>query len=578
MPTIPGNIQENALPGVRVRPDNSILEAAQLGAQPGEEAQKAVKEEAARVDNSVATEAMSHLVDLKNNILHGPDGAYSKLGKNAVDLEGTYLPAWQAGAQKVLDGLTANQKAMLSPVLSEQTRDLKGTLAVHEDQQRQKYFLDSSEAAIQSLQADTLANYKTNPAKVDENLKAQVSEVAKQAKWMGWSPERTQLEAQKVADANHLGIIQDLIQHDDYPRAQAYFNEKAKSGQLSKASQEAILPHLQNAQVISLGTQLWGKYQGFKLADGTPDVGRMLADIQKQPGLTDEQKIKVESFIHGKAGEQRVILAQKEQATDEQFKNAAVEAKKNGVPLEKALLFVPNFSKDPSDQAQKEDTLRKLYAPPADSDKAAHYQLWEGIQNGRVTAADLDQAKSQGLINPSDWFSLRQQLFETTAKGTNIPLKSAYEQIKTMADGSVDKKKIPDFMDYMIRQGQGKDPSEVLKMAQDELKKPHWWGGTRAWETHLKQEQDANMAWGTLYQDLGKDQVGALGEAVMRQNKTDRYSPEDLKPILEKFGGYDAFKKGTPANDAVLWLKAQGWPVVPENIQWAIAQRQAGTK
>lgn len=166
---------------------------------------------------------------------------------------------------------------------------------------------------------------------------------------------------------------------------------------------------------------LWDSMTGgnaFRMADGNWDLGAMQETVMALEKPQDHKE-KLWDYIRARADEDRVIRARAADAADRGFANEVLAAQKRGAGLDEALKLTGRFSSDAYDQAQKTEVVKKLYAPPTNSDPRAYINLWESIQDGGATKKEIDGALNVGHINAKDWEQLRKDFYRQQTEGSS---------------------------------------------------------------------------------------------------------------------------------------------------------------
>jgi hypothetical protein len=335
---------------------------------------------------------------------------------------------------------------------------------------------------------------------------------------------------------------------------------------------DRIESKLKSNQLLDDGLRTWQEFKDLRLSDGSPDEAKAEAKIMARTDIATEQKLKLVQAYKGFAAEDVKNRAAQDAARDRTFLNGIVKAKSEGVPMSEVLRQASGYSKDPYQQSLREETIKKLYAPPTESDHAVHNKLWTEVQEGRGSIAAIDAAYGQGKLSPQNWESLRQGQYKVTANGSDPEHKAAWDRIGILADekyGS-DKKSKEQFL-FVMHQKSGKlSAPELINLATDQLKKDPstgWFSFTqdRKWGAELQKVDASNSAFGKLYEDVGQDEITAIGRGALFSGKKS-WGPADVDSFANAFGGYNAIKKGTPVNNAIQSIVRRNGLVTVKNI------------
>lgn len=504
-------------------------------------------------------------------------------GKDALAAPSFALNQWTEGVDKILKGAEANPDVLRAAQATAASRGaaLETSVKQHVSGEIETYENQQTSDGLKASQNIAVLN-AGDPQAVQRELGQQTALAQQWAKRKGVpteGPESVPYQefVRGQHSATYRGIISSALQTGDYKQAKNYYDTAKKTGSFTGADMEYVDHQMEGAEVLDNGNKEWKKVSQYTLRDGQPNESKMLSEVYKNDTYTPEMKEKVSNFIQSKAADQRRMTAQHQENNDRTFMDAAVEAKTNNVPMVTALRMVPQFSRDPYDQAQKEEAIRKMYAPKTESNPTVWRDLYEGVQDGVSTKDDIDKAFARGDINVEDWRSLSKDFHGQITEGKNLPLVEARKRIIAKAEETIDKEDMPNFLKVLDSEGRGKSVEEYEKIADEKLKKTGIFGFRKqAWENDSKRMDESSQAWGQVYSDVGRQQVNAIGASIMRLNKSKNYSINEVDSFVKELGGYEALKTGAPANDAILWLSSNRWPITPKNVQWALEQKKTG--
>lgn len=599
MPTVPTPasdsrpIETQALPQSRVQVDASPEafgggQSAQNLAHAAEGLGRATvdffQEERKRADEVAHTQADVEASKLQTEIQVN----VSKMrGQDAFGAADYANQAWSQGISKIKENLNGrNQQLFFDKSASGRFMELNKSVQMHTANESEKYDDQTTEAAVQQYRTSAVVNAGDNQI-VQQNIERTQAVVDAWAERKG-IPKDSEIYQQKMRaelSATHKDVIQARIESGLDKPAMDYFKEH--QGDMSAGDLIHTQAALDGVEMIQQGNAIWDKISdkpGMKFEDGIVNVEAMREEMQKElnsAGISAKRQEQVMTFVKNRGREANRDLNQARYDMDRQFMNALVTTRKNGGSLSQAMTLAPKFGRDPYDQAIKEDAIQKMYAPPTESDPEAHFALWTRVQENSVTQRELGQAMHGGSINARDWLSLSENLYKVNLDGTDPNSKAAWDRVQALAIqniGSSDKDAFKRFMYDMHMNSQGKGPEEIIKMANDKLKddpNTGWWGETgplhsRQFEGEVKSLDEQNLAWGNVYNSIGKKQAGLIGQAVMLQTGKSNYNMEDIKSFANQFGGMDNIKQGTTVNEAIVYMNKNQLPATPANIKWYI--------
>jgi hypothetical protein len=583
VPTVPydrAQIQEQGLPGVRVSVDAPIesfgggqaLQAADQATQGvasvSHEIAKTAKDQADQVAFMAADKQLSEL-ETKLQIQ-----SKQMLGKDAAKAPDVVSEAWTKNISDITQGLSnETQKMAFNKAANSRWDSLNKHVQTHVSDQLQKFDDDTTSSYIATSRQNMALNFDD-----DQTLKMEMDrQKFALAKWADRKgiPQDSDIFKAKLNEefsASHRGVVEARLNAGDNDEAKEYFD--ANKGTMAAADILHVEKAIENADVIGKGMEMYEQVKGLKLSDGTtPDESKMRAAVYALDGITDKRKEKIWDFVKGRASEDMANKNRQEMAVDRSFMNAALDARKKGVPMAEAMKLTQQFGTDDYDQSVKADAIRKIYAPPSQSDPEKFINLWEQVQSGGSSKQTLDEAFHKNDINVADWRHLREEYFKQNTEGKNVQMVNTLERIKVLSEEKFgSNKQNRDAFMYEIHQAkEGKTPEELWKIANDKLKgdpSTGIWGmfKTAQWKTDLAKSDAQNLAWGSVHQDIGKDVATAIGRGVLSTGK-EKYGLGDIDSFAAQFGGYDKIKAGTPVNNAVKALMDRNRFVTPEAVK-----------
>ena len=333
-----------------------------------------------------------------------------------------------------------------------------------------------------------------------------------------------------------------------------------------KGLPETMAAHLQTTiDGKRLTTEQAGLWDSMRSNDAfrLPDRNWNLAAMKDFVMGMDKPQVQKEQFwdyIRVSANEDLVNRTRADQANDRAFYNAALQAKAQGVPRSETLKLAGGFGAvDDYDISQRSEVLKRLYAPVVESDQGVYMDLWERAQSGDTNKREIDAAMRMYKINPSDWRSLRGDLYRSQLEGAP-DRKAAVEQamssaevVKKFSDKDARDRFKHSFEQQITEKGL-RTRSEINLLLQENLKDvptgvPGWFSPKTSayWKSveALHQNQEIIKA------------VGGTDFAVR---------------LSQRIGGPDRLAPGTPESKAVMFILAntvRGKKVRPEDISRA---------
>lgn len=538
------------------------------------------QEEKQRADQVAFMEADKNLSQLQTKL----QVDVSKLqGKDAFSAPDYVQKNWEKGIAD-LQGNLSNQDQKLAFAKSATNRweELNRSTQVHVSQQKEHYDDQETEGWLSASKDAATLN-------AGDDQRIQTELIKQQAVVKDWAQRKgvagTPIEDEKLKAVNSStlqDIINARIDAGDTKGALQFFNDN--KGSLTAADMVKATKTVEDAQTLDLGVATWGKIGSYRLSDGKPDEAKMEKAVMADPTLSTKQKEKVWDFVKARAGETISNEARQDAATDRSFMNTAIQARQQGQSLDDALKIVKKFGGDSYDQSVKADVIKKIYAPPTDSDPVKYLDLWEHIQANTATKAEIDEAVQKNLINVTDYRKLREDFFKINTEEKNPETKTSWDRIKVLAEenfgsNDVDKKK---YLYDLHVAGQGKGADELWKMANDKLQSAPGtgWFGTnifadKQWKTDVQREDAQNIAWGKAHEELGKDVTNAIGQSVLYSGK-EKWNIADIDAFAANFGGYKNILPGTPAHNAIRSLGKHNQLATPANVNAVLSKYPDG--
>lgn len=593
MPRVPQvqPIQE-ARPAPAVRLDPNVPEAAFGGGQSAAAVSGATKNLLGAVesiavkakqnaDDVVAQNAAAQIQNIKNDLTYNDKyGAMTKRGKDAFGVVDEYGEKFDKAITEITDNLNnQDQKAMVMKYALGQKSEFSTALQKHTFTEAKAYDDQTTKSLIDAGQNDAILNYQ-NAGAVEKGVQQQIMAITSNAQRNGipLDSEVYKAAVRNARSGTQSAVIGRMVDNGQYGVAEQYYNQV--KDQIDGADAVRVEKTMEAGKVIHQGNIAWAKYKTMTFADGMPDIGKIEGKVMSDPNLSEGERLKVADYVRARAREQIANTNMANQAEDKDFMNTLIKTRQGGASLEDALKLVPKYSRDPMDQQAKLEAVKKTYAPPSESDPRAKYALWEGIQEGKTTAAAIDEAFNQGKINATDWNNLKQDRYKAEIEGRSPEMKSTQERIRQLAveNFGTDKDLKDKFILEVNDAGRGKSPDEVWKIANDKLKvdpttQNHFlwinalpYGGTSQYKTDEDRRRAESLAFGKASEDIGATTLQAIKIGAARTGAKE-FKPADFENFANSLGGYDEIKPGTNTYNAIQSLMKKNKPVVVENIK-----------
>lgn len=585
------DVQQAALPDVQMTDSATVdnfgggkaLEALGTATQGvAQSAEDIASKEKDKADQAALLSADSQASVLQNQIQINTS---KMLGKDAMGAPDYASKQWSDGVNQIQSGLNNDaQKMAFARSVSPRGDELNKTVQTHvgnqmtalADNETQGFLDTSKNAAVLNAGDDDRVQ-----AELDRQT-AVTQDLAARKGIPQDSPQYQSLLTNTLSQTNKA-VLQarlDKDSPDNVQNAKDYFDDH--KDQMNAADVASSQKAIDTAETVSLGMQEWQKVGGMQLSNGMPDESRMEATVMALPNTSDERKIQILQFVKARAKEQVVQTSMENASSDNDFNNAAVQARKSGAPLQDALKIAGQYAGDDYDQSVKENAIRQMYAPPSQSDAPTYVALWEKVQDGSATRKDIDSASQAQKINPGDWRSLREMLYKSNTEGLDPQDKLVDARVKAIAETAIgnDKDKMSQFMYVYHTQTQDQAPDQKFTTAKNLLgpnPESHWYNSAPSTQFGAaSQRYDAqNLAWGQLHDDVGVDQTKAIGNGLALTTGKP-WGLGQVDAFAAQFGGYDNIKVGTPVNTAIQSLTKRGVPVTPANVNLLLQHHPDG--
>lgn len=593
MPTVPSygdrKVQQAPLPGARLNPGApveafgggaSLDRRTQAANSLAGEAQKLIIEEKDRADQVAVLDADSQLSELETRLQYDPKtGAMNRRGRDAFGLPDEVKTEWEKGTQEIEKSLfNANQRLAFKRMSGSRWASLDSNIQRHVSTQIKEFDNETTSSYLEN-ERDAAAKNFNDHDRVGLSIARQTAALQDHAQRNGLPEEWITNKAGEAASKTHMAVLDQMVSAGLYKEAKGYFDEY--HGALTAGDSAAAQRTVEKGILHDRQLTAWGQVSGagFRRSDGTFDEEKQRAAVFASD-LPTETKEAVFDYVKARSGEAHQQLNAARGATDRQFMNQAITARKGGAPMDDVLALADKFSYDPLDLATKQKAIKDLYSNPKDTDPGTYITLWESVQGKLATREDLDHAYTSGKINQADWEGLRKEYWRQQAEGTSPAEKDMNDRLKILADQKFgSNRKAKDSFLYTVGQlGKDKTPEERWKLANDQLKDvdvDYSWFDKPAWEAESKRLDAANLAWGQLHEDLGRDTIQAIGRGALLTGKK-AWGLQDVAAFAEGFGGPDGLKPGTPAGNAVRSLMRRGQLVTPANVRAVLSRYKDG--
>lgn len=167
-----------------------------------------------RANTALVMEADSALTEFENTALYDPEaGALNQRGKNAFDVPDRVMKDFDTRVTEIRGNLQGPQVQAFDRLVSQRRQQMDRALQRHVASEISTYEQQQADSLIAGSQV-TAANYYNDPERIGIELRRQRGAVMARATDMGWSPEKTRLEIQKVESGTHGAVIDRMTVND----------------------------------------------------------------------------------------------------------------------------------------------------------------------------------------------------------------------------------------------------------------------------------------------------------------------------------------------------------------------------
>lgn len=356
-------------------------------------------------------------------------------------------------------------------------------------------------------------------------------------------------------------------------RAQAIF--EAVQDQLTEGAKRNIGGIIAGKMFSDQRSQVWEAMGGlYRRADGSYDKEAMRAGVTGLPGFNSDQKNELFNYAKARANESEASFRKSNAANDRKMLNEVVKMQNQNISIDERLKLATTFGRDEMDIRSKENAIRKMQDATV-TDPAIEWALWNGIRDGSVTMAQLDD--NQDSLSGKNFSQLRKELNKSIeSPETSEAYKGTWDRIEALAERKYGGNKNTKTA-YLVELSRkfsdsGGSPDQLWKLANDELAgvKPKWYqffGGEEVWKVDAEKNKALSLLKGRLETDLGREVVDRIAFAIKKTTGKDSVDAVDIDQFTSSVGGVDAIKPGTPGYKAIQELARNKLMVTPGAIQ-----------
>lgn len=233
MATIPQwrrQVATQALPNVQVRPD--IVDNSGIARGLSDVADvtfRIQQQQQQQADDTAVVDADNKLTEWQNQALYDQNnGAFTRKGKNALDVTNSTLSAYDKAQAEIEAGLAnERQRARFKEIVARRKQSLSADLNRYEYGEHQRYMDDVDSASVK-LSADSAALNFSDPQKVGFFRNKALDVIEAQGQRKGWSAEEMELNKLNASSNILTGVIGRML-NDSPSRAKAYL-DASRSG------------------------------------------------------------------------------------------------------------------------------------------------------------------------------------------------------------------------------------------------------------------------------------------------------------------------------------------------------------
>lgn len=602
MPKVPlynESVQEQAIPGVRANPDapieafgggnsvNAVTQASQNLLSAGD---KLIQDEQKKANDIAHVDTRNQLLNLRTQLQYDPNSGFlAKKGSQVRGLPDQVQGDWNSGIKDIRGNLVNDeQRQAFDKMAVEEGGDLNRDLQKHLYVEGVQYDKDTTEANLK-LEIQNAANHHNDPEAIDNSKNKIISVIDGFGGRNGQPKESTDVHRQVSIDAMYDEVINRKMLSEGGIAAKKYLDANQDISPTKRLDLEVKLEKQVNQE---LGEQAWNKFSnapGARLVGGYPNMEKVESDIMGQdlPYKDKRQQAEVAKAL---GAEQTANVTKQRAAAEHGFLNNVISGKKGGWQLSDAVKFTNTTTNDPYDLAVRQKAVADLYAPADKSNDEVKFTLWLDNQQGVGDEFKINRAVSDGYITSADGLHLKEENWNIKNGTYPEDLKNANSRIHELAKVNFpnDPRKQAGFVNTVnaISQQKSLSPEEKINYANEQFKGKAGTGYNipligEIWqkkniEFSMKNLDATTQQMGDLHTLIGKDEVGAISDAISRQNGGAMVSPSDIVSFSSQFGGWQNIQKGTPVNNAIHSLVQIRKPVTQKNIQWILQNHPDG--
>src|SRR5665213_285423 len=394
------------------------------------------------------------------------------------------------------------------------------------------------------------------------------------------------------------GLVVAKLQMDQKPQ-QALDYAKTH---LDAKNLDAMMPKLTKAVDEKNATDLFNTRLKYNVdTEGKPETSFMLSKIPK--GLTDEQQQTYKNKIISLAGQANQQADERRLNAQDNFRNQIAKMRQSKAPLADQISTADQMGTTP---LQKEVFRKYVTDPYVDKSGLTiniggqnearkadmNLNMMTNISQGRLTEpVVIDRLFTNGTLDAKEHVAAIKLLNSVNKGGKNAEIASTRDQIQSNAMQVYDDPvKVHAFMQGLDKksvEGQFTEPKQLMDYAKENLE-PESKNPSAFWDkiaNNKKTEYQDETAENdpdlmkSLYNDVGREQVGAIFESLNKGNPTP--SGTSIKDFDEKFlqklnVPLSDLGRGKPMNNAmqsiIQWNNAHpndNIDFTPENITHA---------
>lgn len=585
-------VQQSGLPNVRSNVSAPLeafgggQSAADLNRSTGnaiDETLRYASEEKQKSDQIVLVEKRNELLKLSNYLQYNPQSGFlNKKGEQIKGLPEEVQTDWNSGLEQIRAGLSnTEQRAAFDKMASEESNSIHRDLLKHLSVEGVQYDRDTTKANIR-LEQEAAINKYNDPEFIKLSTEKIKSSLTGYGQRNGHAPEATELEIRQALSETHSGVIERMLLGAGGKAAGLYLNEN----RADMSARDILVAESRINKEVNLesGNELFNMVradQKFKRSDGTIDESKAESLILNNDKLTEQDKNEQIGFLKSRMSEYHQDLKRDENSRQREFMNGAITYRKTGKSLDQAIRLANKVGRDPYEQEIYVQAARKMYESPTQGNPNLYISIWEQVESGTDVKTKIDDAMKTGQITVSQWENLRKSNFRNQLEGVSGEGKIFKDRLKSIARELYpdDTQKRNDFMTTVDMQTQGKSYEEKRKYAEDlKGKQPGssdgWFSSNKdKYKIVMDQRDKSDIAWGTLYSDIGEDETKSIGSGILFSGKGS-WNLSDIDSFAAQYGGYSNIKKGTPVNNAIQSINrmneqrpaSRKIPVVKDNI------------